>query len=169
MSKNIFIVCKECEKQFFILIKEHKRRIKNGHYKFFCSRSCSTKHRNRNSPNTPPIQWGNSHSKKGNFTYFLRRAFQRKQHKFDLTDEYLAELWNVQNGRCALSGIEIHIPKDVMNSTKNSQLTTASLDRIDSTQGYIKGNVQFLARAINLAKNKHSDDEMKKFLTLLRT
>lgn len=44
----------------------------------------------------------------------------------------------------------------------------ASLDRIDSTKGYVKGNVQFVCRAINLAKSTFSDADMKNFIDNIR-
>lgn len=39
-------------------------------------------------------------------------------------------------------------------------LTRASLDRIDSTKGYVKGNVEFVCLAINYAKNNFKKEEM---------
>lgn len=40
----------------------------------------------------------------------------------------------------------------------------ASLDRIDSSKGYIEGNVEFVCSAINLAKNNFSKEAMVSFL-----
>lgn len=40
----------------------------------------------------------------------------------------------------------------------------ASLDRIDSSKGYIKGNVQFIVAPINYMKSTLSDLEVKQFL-----
>lgn len=37
----------------------------------------------------------------------------------------------------------------------------ASLDRIDSSKGYIEGNVQFVSTPINYMKNTMSDSETR--------
>lgn len=43
----------------------------------------------------------------------------------------------------------------------------ASLDRIDSTKGYIIGNVQFISTPINYLKNTMTDLETKQYLKLI--
>lgn len=50
------------------------------------------------------------------------------------------------------------------NIKKISYTQRASLDRIDSTKGYIKGNVQFVSTPINLMKQSMSDLETKQYL-----
>jgi len=72
---------------------------------------------------------------------------RHKKHKyveFNITLKYLWELFTIQERRCALSNIELSL--DSINFT-------ASLDRIDSTKGYIIGNVQWLHKDINFMKN----------------
>lgn len=46
------------------------------------------------------------------------------------------------------------LPKSVKN---------ASLDRIDSLKGYIKGNIQFVSVAANFAKSDFSEKEFLEF------
>jgi len=67
-----------------------------------------------------------------------------KQWDLDLT--YLGDLFEKQNGKCAYTGWDLEI-----GTHKTSK--TASLDRIDSSQGYIKGNVQWVHKEVNIAKN----------------
>ena len=43
----------------------------------------------------------------------------------------------------------------------------ASLDRIDSSKGYIKGNIQFISTPINYMKSTMTDSEVKSFLKLI--
>ena len=45
---------------------------------------------------------------------------------------------------------------------KNEQ--TASLDRIDSTKGYVPGNIQWVHKDINRIKNKFSMDELLSYV-----
>lgn len=70
---------------------------------------------------------------------------------FKITIEYAWNLFKKQQARCAISGIEINL-----NRSSTSKYTgTASLDRIDSSKGYIKGNVQWVHKDINKMKNSY--------------
>jgi hypothetical protein len=64
-----------------------------------------------------------------------------------ITRDYSLELYHKQGGRCALTGVEL---KWRLSSKCNTW--TASLDRIDSTVGYVSGNVQWVHRDINRMK-----------------
>jgi hypothetical protein len=78
-----------------------------------------------------------------------------KNKKWDVSLEYLGDLYEKQNGKCIYTGWELEI-----NGSKQSK--TASLDRIDSSKGYIKGNVQWVHKDVNIAKNKLSHDDFLK-------
>lgn len=69
----------------------------------------------------------------------------------DVDEEFLWSLFLKQNKKCALSNRELVFHND---SKKN----TASLDRIDSKEGYIKTNVQWIHKDINIMKNKYPQD-----------
>ena len=69
--------------------------------------------------------------------------------KFNLTIEYLQKVFDEQNNKCSLSDLEIEFSDDYK---KISQ--TASLDRIDSSVGYIEGNVQWVHKYINQMKHR---------------
>ncbi len=60
----------------------------------------------------------------------------------------LVEIWDRQGGRCALSGWEL--TKKLGSGTV---YTNCSIDRIDSSRGYEKENIQLVCRAINVAKS----------------
>jgi hypothetical protein len=69
-------------------------------------------------------------------------------------DITIDDAWDVyvnQKGKCALTGWGIKL------SSSLSQ--TASLDRIDSSQGYVKGNIQWLHKDVNRAKNVMSQKD----------
>jgi hypothetical protein len=66
---------------------------------------------------------------------------------FNLTIQDAWEIFKNQNMECALTNIPIKFAKLA------SPETTASLDRIDSTLGYTKTNVQWVHKQINMMKN----------------
>jgi hypothetical protein len=64
----------------------------------------------------------------------------------EITPDYLESLFVSQEGRCALTGVQISLPES-WNGAK-----TASLDRIDSSKGYLPGNVQWVHKVVNRMK-----------------
>jgi len=85
-----------------------------------------------------------------------------KQHHNDLDVEYLRQLWENQDGTCPYTKIRMLLPKTSGDSFRSPK--KASLDRIDSSKGYERGNVEFVCCAINLAKNSFTREQMKEFL-----
>ena len=73
----------------------------------------------------------------------------RKPVELSITKENAWNLFLKQNRRCALSGLELTFPK-----VSKDKSWTASLDRIDSSKGYIEGNVQWVHKDVNIMKNK---------------
>ncbi len=79
--------------------------------------------------------------------------------EFDLTIKYLWELFLSQSRRCALTGEELCFGTLAKVKNKEKREPTASLDRIDSTKGYVVGNVQWVHKKINLMKQAIPSDE----------
>jgi len=77
-----------------------------------------------------------------------------------VTKKYLIGLFDAQNKKCALSGLEIKFAANGYGNTHGE--TTASLDRIDSNKGYVKGNVQWVHKDINYIKMNLSEREFIK-------
>lgn len=102
-------------------------------------------------------RWSGYEGISGSFINRLKRGAVKRKHEFNLTIEYLWELLVVQDFKCALSGIPITLStvRKELNATKSS----ASLDRIDSSKGYIIGNVQWLHVKINMMKQQLSQAE----------
>jgi hypothetical protein len=67
--------------------------------------------------------------------------------EFDISIEYLWELFLVQERKCIYSGEILKF-----GTSRNDTSRTASLDRIDSSKGYIKGNVVWCHKKINVLK-----------------
>ena len=68
-----------------------------------------------------------------------------------MTAEYLWDLWNLQGGLCAVSGVKIALPLGSNGFEKARSPFNASLDRIDNAKGYMEGNVRFVALIVNIA------------------
>ena len=85
----------------------------------------------------------------------LKSNANRRKIEFNLTIEYLWNLLEKQNFKCKISGVFIRMPEKYEASFAN----LASLDRIDSSKGYIEGNVQWVDRRINFMKHRMSDNE----------
>jgi hypothetical protein len=64
-----------------------------------------------------------------------------------------------QNKICPYTGEQLSF-----GSAKFSKDRTASLDRIDSSKGYISGNAQWVKKEVNFMKQNYSED---KFLGLV--
>lgn len=110
--------------------------------------------------------WSGIGELSGNVWNKIRRGAspqRRKPIKFNITKEYIWDLFNKQNGKCALTGIELKFPTNWKDKAYN-----ASLDRIDSGEGYIEGNVQWVHKDINIMKNRFSQEYFIKMCTLVR-
>lgn len=157
MSK-IELTCKFCEKTFEREIREYNRNVKLGRSNF-CSISCGAK-LNRNLPDYSKgnYEFIKNFTKRDDFTpfrYHLRKAKTRDINS-DLTLEYLKEVWDSQNGKCVYSGLKLK----EWNYKGGNDMYTASLDRIDSNKGYVKGNVQFVSMNINFLKHTLTNEDM---------
>lgn len=70
----------------------------------------------------------------------IRLRAKKKNIPFDLTAKFLWDLFEKQNRKCAITGIEIDLDSN------------GSLDRIDSTRGYTEDNVWWTDTSINKMK-----------------
>lgn len=82
---------------------------------------------------------------------------KNSEREFTIDQKYVYDIFIKQKRKCAISGLPIYFAQ----ITKEKQ--TASLDRIDSTKGYIKGNVQWVHKDINKLKSNWVE---KKFIDL---
>lgn len=81
---------------------------------------------------------------------------------FSITQEYLQNLLDLQENKCAYSKLELTFPKK-----HNDSDYTASLDRINSSKGYIEGNVQWVHKRVNSMKNDMTEKEFIEFCKLI--
>lgn len=97
---------------------------------------------------------------KGGYWGSLRRDAKRRGLEFKVSIEYVWGLYLKQDRKCALSG------RTIAMQVKGKTYPEASLDRIDSTKGYIEGNLQWVHKRVNRLKMDMTDEE---FISLCRS
>jgi len=96
----------------------------------------------------------------GDFWRYIKNAGEAKRLGFDLTLEFLWNLYEKQKGVCALSGLPLKFGCALGEQSKQEhKKRTASLDRIDSSRGYLQENVQWVHKTINQMKSNRTDEE----------
>lgn len=126
---------------------KRKPDVKRGRIK-----SCGC-HKNKGSNNG---QWYGYEELNGRTVGHYKKGAKTRSIEFNVTIEYLWNQYLLQDKKCPYTGIVLNL------SPKNSDTRTpenASLDRIDSSKGYIEGNVQWVLKRINSMKNDMSHNE----------
>ena len=93
--------------------------------------------------------------------YAARERAKKKGLDFDLTIEFLKELWEKQDGKCAIT----KLPMTFLNDN-GRVYTNVSIDQIEPNAGYIKKNIQLVCMAVNQLK---SDLTMNEVLTICKS
>lgn len=172
MIKKSIVECSGCGESFEKQTKYIKQSENRG-MKHYCSRSCMAKHDGVRK--LPGQIWNKSvenkshlkticSNRKDEYTDFktLYRSAKKRGKEFDLDLPYLKELWESQNGKCVITGVDLNLSSC---GNKNYQ---ASLDRIDSNKGYIKGNVRYTSVSINWLKSNFDDNHLYEFMDICR-
>ena len=149
----IEVICNGCGKTFEMKRGRYTSRHKQNNGNHFCNHACFHKHKQCKSP----------------FGYFVDKSRSRNLYEYDIDTAFLKELWEKQNGRCPYTGIQMILPESKKNFRKCRSIEKASLDRIDSSKGYIKGNVEFVCQGINFAKHDYSKEEVLQFVNKIKT
>lgn len=96
----------------------------------------------------------------------VKHSARKRNLEFEIDKNYMYSLWTKQEGRCAISGIVLTPPpKDLI--VQNRKARTASIDRIDNEIGYVKGNVQWVHKKINMMRGKCTLTEFISFCHLV--
>jgi hypothetical protein len=151
----IWIVRCECGKEFE---KGASELIRKPRRKNQIPQSCGCYGKRNRSPKYKGI--GDlSHTKFHN----IQNSAKERNLLFKIT---IRQAWNLfikQNGKCALTGISITLnPKSVVEGAN-----TASLDRIDNSKGYVRGNLQWVHVRINFMKHAMSQEEFVQWCRLV--
>ena len=91
---------------------------------------------------------------------------KKRNLEVDITKEFMYDLfYNKQKEKCALTGLDISLA-DTVKGHKCGE-STASLDRIDSSIGYVEGNVQWVHKYVNRMKWNLDEETFFKFCKLI--
>lgn len=166
--KSQKIICYQCNNIFNKSISEIKRNANIGRENF-CSRNCAVKYAHvvgyyKNAYNN---SYKNLPKKiKDELSPFRKilGACSRRVNNCNLTLIDLKNQWNKQKGICPYTGMELLLITYSLKANIEDKLRQASLDRIDSTKGYIVGNIEFIAMPINYMKHDFPKEAMITFL-----
>jgi hypothetical protein len=129
-------------------------------------------------------QHGNEYGRKypADMSWYIHRIYSdhRLHVKPILNEQYdkdemvrvLQQSWNIQNGKCAYSDMplvkRVQRGRTYICATDNP-FEIASVDRIDSSQPYQEGNVQWVSQAMNQAKGDIDDNDFREYYTAFST
>ena len=150
--------CDYCGKEFiFNSGLAHYKRTK----KHYCSRSCQGNGNNVVLGNKIHGLGGHGDKKNKRYTIWCgaKKRALKKGFDFDLEVGDIPEIPKT----CPVLGIEIK-----SNTTHKPLDSSPSLDRIDSKNGYIKGNVQIISNRANRIKSDATIDELQKIINFLK-
>lgn len=132
-----------------------------------CNKEVSRKYRQDNATK----YYENQRKKREEVPTFISQTYQgvktrakAKGLEVDIDIQFLTELLVASNFKCAVTEIEM---TTISNSRKKANPFRASLDRIDSDVGYVKGNVRFVCWAVNQMKSDRTEEEFKFWVTTL--
>ena len=91
----------------------------------------------------------------------ILRDKKRMSKGFNLDYSFIVELYNNQNEKCAITGINMTTLKG-----KGLYFSNVSIDRKDSKLGYLKSNVQLVCLWANQAKGTLSMDKFKEMIII---
>lgn len=119
--------------------------------KIYCSHTCG-------------VVWRTKHVYKHKYSVthrgrsaenFLRALCTKKSERRHLKLQTLVDLYEKQNGRCAISGVEMTYLCGVGKVDTN-----ISIDKINPTNGYVEGNIQLVCHRVNIMKLDKSKDDL---------
>jgi len=99
-------------------------------------------------------------TEKSHINYIRMLYICNKKKLNQISLEFLLNLYDKQNGQCALSKL--------LMSNKIGDIYSISIDRINGGIGYVTSNTQLVCQFINLGKNKHTNDDVFEFFKLLK-
>lgn len=142
--------CPDCGAEQRYGRKDHYQNAVRGNWRCKkCSNSDPSNNQFAGRYNEIPITWFET----------KRRGGLSRGYDWDLTIEFIWDMYVKQNGKCTLSGIDIGWPQKGLTST-------VSIDRIDNSEGYLTTNVHLVHKDINMMKGRL---DLEKFIELCKS
>lgn len=141
-GKRYFVKAKcKCNNVFEVNCENLERGITKS------CRKCGLSQKKENNPN-----WQGYGNMPMTAYKLIRDSASKRNIELSIDIKYCYDLMEKQNNKCALTGLII----SYNGGTRSSG--TASMDRIDSSKGYVYGNVQWVHKDVNLMKNAFNQD-----------
>lgn len=86
-----------------------------------------------------------------------RSRANKKEKDFNISTEYLIELWDSTDGHCAVSGQKLVLE---YSNDGGPHKHGPSLDRIDASRGYEIGNVRLVTYHVNTALSNFGEEAL---------
>lgn len=171
IRKKIELICPECKGRYLKDESEYLRNTKIGRISY-CSLACYGKNtylmKNLDKYPKYDISKHSYHSDENTpFKYYMKLINLPKRNKFvDVSIQDLKDQWKLQKGICPYTNVSLILMTHTSPSLKNvpNPFHYASIDRIDTTKGYIKGNIEFISVGINFMKNRFDKEKVISFL-----
>ncbi len=173
---QIKLICEYCGKEFVRIKGEANRNKKLGR-RTYCSLKCTGSDNNAHLDEHKG-KWHNKFVRQVDeyspFRYFLniikqhskgnRASNRRRNMEIAITFQDLKNQWEKQKGICPYTGWKLKSPKSLSPRHQLSKTPDrASLDRIDSSKGYVLGNIQFVSLMAQYAKLDWSGKDLINF------
>lgn len=157
----IEVMCDICKQPFKRKRFQVEANIRRGR-RNMCSVSCKYK-------NGGQLGWLTQQSDDFSPFRYMATAIRKRcdyspSKKGDLTYLDIKNKWDEQKGLCNYTGLTMRLKSDDMSN----KLFQASVDRIDSSKPYTKGNIEIVCLGINYMKNKFTKEETLQFLRAIR-
>jgi hypothetical protein len=137
---------KEYKKEYRI---KNKEKINSNKRRYFQEKMQDSLF--RGNVNSGQVKRYSQYAHKMLFNNALKRAYSHNlEFNITLEDIYIPEF-------CPVLGIQIK------TGTKGNYTASPSLDRIDNTQGYVKGNVKVISSLANTMKNNATKEQLLEF------
>lgn len=170
MISKTKIICALCGNESEKPAAEIKKQQKRGRSEFYCSRKCAgktkknLKHLSKFKNNFLNTKYIRQKDKYAGFRWYMKvikKSSKKRNQPYDVDIKYLEMLWKQQDGICPFTKQKLVFKK--YSDDNISVPYSASIDRINNSKGYIKGNIRFVALMFNYARNRFSDDQVLHF------
>lgn len=93
----------------------------------------------------------------GSYFAQTKKGAKSRDLAFSITIHEMWDKFVSQDKKCALSGVSLMLSRAY---SRNAEDQTASIDRIDSSIGYVKNNIQWVHKDVNRLKNHFTEKQL---------